>query len=155
MIAERICRECGRTFAGGPRAWYCPECRYLRAKVAAAGYRRNGPTRKLGSADTCAACGGGYVVTSGMQRYCPDCSRAAVMAVDRRQGLAYYAAVKGTSNPARNAKRRKTGLVCVVCGATFDACGKPTICCSDECRRENFNRRWRESYHRRKKQGRG
>ena len=27
MKPPRTCRQCGRTFWGGPRAWYCPECR--------------------------------------------------------------------------------------------------------------------------------
>lgn len=31
-IRPRTCRECGATFDGGPRAWYCPNCRAIRKK---------------------------------------------------------------------------------------------------------------------------
>lgn len=27
VVRLRTCRECGSQFYGGPRAWYCPECR--------------------------------------------------------------------------------------------------------------------------------
>jgi rubrerythrin len=27
VIRTRTCRQCGKEFQGGPRAWYCPECR--------------------------------------------------------------------------------------------------------------------------------
>ena len=26
-LKPRVCRQCGATFLGGPRAWYCPDCR--------------------------------------------------------------------------------------------------------------------------------
>lgn len=29
---NRICKECGIKFSGGPRAWYCPNCRKERQK---------------------------------------------------------------------------------------------------------------------------
>ena len=28
VIKDRVCRQCGAVFQGGPRAWYCPECAY-------------------------------------------------------------------------------------------------------------------------------
>lgn len=31
-ILPRICKECGKSFPGGPRAWYCPDCRRERKK---------------------------------------------------------------------------------------------------------------------------
>lgn len=55
-IRERTCRLCGKQFPGGPRAWYCPECRPIRQKEAAAKQRRNGPERPLGSLDHCTVC---------------------------------------------------------------------------------------------------
>ena len=32
MLLSRICKNCGCTFEGGPRASYCPECRKGRYK---------------------------------------------------------------------------------------------------------------------------
>ena len=106
-----ICRNprCGRSFHGGPRAWYCPMCRAVRkAEQSAACKRRKrrGEVRDLGSLDKCTVCGGQYVVRSANQRYCPTCAPEAIAAVDREQGLAYYAANKTEINPARNAARR-------------------------------------------------
>lgn len=33
MILPRTCRECGCTFQGGPRAWFCPSCGAKRRKL--------------------------------------------------------------------------------------------------------------------------
>ena len=30
-LRQRTCRACGRSFLGGPRAWYCRQCRLGRA----------------------------------------------------------------------------------------------------------------------------
>ena len=69
-MRDRICRQCGMSFYGGPRAWYCPSCRTERARernrnfVAAA--------RPIGSTDKCAVCGKEYIVKAGRQKYCPE-----------------------------------------------------------------------------------
>lgn len=31
-MLPRICQGCGKTFLGGPRAWYCEDCREERKK---------------------------------------------------------------------------------------------------------------------------
>ena len=82
-IRPRTCRECGAIFDGGPRAWYCPECRKIREKESAKHYRDNGPSRPLGSIDRCSVCGKEYVVNSARQRYCPACAPEAIREVDR------------------------------------------------------------------------
>ena len=45
-IKERECRECGKKFEGGPRAWYCPQCRETRR---AESKRKNAENRKNGT----------------------------------------------------------------------------------------------------------
>jgi Zn finger protein HypA/HybF involved in hydrogenase expression len=137
MLNNRVCRECGRIFPGGPRAWYCPSCRKERrdASVRRCKKRsRQGITRKLGSLSPCAVCGKDYVVRSAMQKYCPDCAPEAIRLVDAAQGLAYYHANKATLNPSKNAKRRKIRKTarCIICGKDFPKHG-PAQSCPD-CR---------------------
>lgn len=108
-LRDRICRECGRRFEGGPRAWYCPECRCERDKAQNRAYkarRRIGMTRPLGSVDHCTVCGAAYTVTGPNQRYCPTCAPDAIAAVDRQQALDWYRDNRDHINPVRNAKRR-------------------------------------------------
>lgn len=88
-IRFRVCRECGQTFPGGPRAWYCPECRAKRKKEQKHRYQTAGPVRPIGSTDTCVVCGKPYTVDSGRQKYCPDCAEAAVKAVVRPRKRKY------------------------------------------------------------------
>ena len=91
-LRPRVCRTCGRTFDGGPRAWYCPECRAIRRREQGrAGQARvaAGTTRKLGSTGVCEICGKEYIVSSGLQRYCPGCAPDAVREIDRAQARAW------------------------------------------------------------------
>lgn len=120
-LAPRVCRneDCGREFLGGPRAWYCPECRLeRRRRQSREGKRRKraGEVRELGSEDVCEICGGPYIVQSGNQRYCPECAPCAIAEVDAVQGLAWYDAHKAQTNPTRNAARRIAGKACPDCG---------------------------------------
>ncbi len=132
MMINHNCKICGTVFSGGPRAAYCPDCRAEIMRQRDRERKRNGPLRNLGSTDNCAVCGNQYIVTSGLQKYCPNCAKDAVRAIDRVHGLEYYHANKERINPARNQKRRKTN-VCVICGKEFLANGSPTVTCSDEC----------------------
>ena len=109
-MRECTCRECGKTFPGGPRAWFCPKCRADRRREASRVGKvkeRAGLTRQLGSADQCPVCGQDYIVNSGNQRYCPNCAPDAIRANDAAQGLAYYHANADKINPRRNLARRK------------------------------------------------
>ena len=59
-LRDRVCRTCGSTFPGGPRAWYCPDCRAERTKKTNRAYKaraKAGNTRKIGSTDICQICG--------------------------------------------------------------------------------------------------
>lgn len=132
---NRICRECGKSFQGGPRAWYCPDCRKQREKARAARYRKDGYQRPLGSTDYCRHCGKPYIVQSGLQRYCKECGEENHKLVDRRQSLDYYRQHKGTINPRRNERRRVPERMCVICGKLFRPRGRQIVC-SEQCRRE-------------------
>ena len=87
---DRICRSCGIKFQGGPRAWYCPECRKNRQKEQAAKYRQAPSKRKLGSIDVCENCGEKYIVASGLQKYCEKCSAELHKKMDAERKLEYY-----------------------------------------------------------------
>lgn len=69
--------------------------------------KRQGNSRRLGSTDQCERCGGAYTVVGGLQRFCPECQKAAHLEEDRREGLAYYRANKDNVNSTRNARRRE------------------------------------------------
>lgn len=136
VIRTRKCRQCGREFSGGPRAWYCPGCRMERKNRALERAGIDVVKRPLGSTDKCAICGKEYIVNGSRQRYCPDCASKAVKEVDRQQALKYYNDVKGTYNPARYKKRRVKTKICVICGKEFPCNGTARNTCSDECRKK-------------------
>lgn len=134
-VRDRTCRACGITFPGGPRAWYCPACRLERKRAADRDIKRSGPARPLGSTDTCTVCGGEYTVCGGRQRYCPGCAPDAVKAIDRAQGLEWYAA---NGDPDQRRTQRQAGAAtvpCVICGTVFAPKGK-SLTCSPSCSRE-------------------
>lgn len=106
-IRPRTCHQCTAVFDGGPRAWYCPECRVKRYKARKAAYRQNGPARPIGSTDICNVCGKTYIVNSGMQQYCKDCAAEALRDIDRKQGLEWYKNNSEEYNIARNSVRKE------------------------------------------------
>lgn len=130
-IRPRTCRQCGAIFDGGPRAWYCPECRKIREKESAKRYRDNGPTRPLGSIDRCSVCGKEYVVNSARQRYCPVCAPEAIREVDREASKKWNAE-NGFYD--RTQLERSGQKICVICGKPVPP-GTPRVTCSDECDR--------------------
>lgn len=154
VVKDRTCRQCGRVFAGGPRAWYCPDCRrerQLESQRRSNRRQRAGMSRKLGGIELCPICGKEMVIRSANQKYCPDCSPKMVRAIDSRQSRDYARAVRSTSegrerlNAAKRAARKKhtiAGRVCIVCGAVFVPSRTTQRVCSDECRRKA--RRYRE-----------
>lgn len=127
-LGTRVCRQCGNKFLGGPRAWYCPECREDRRRESDKKHKRIGTQRPLGSIDHCIKCGKEYVVTSARQIYCPDCAPLAVTEVDRKQALERYADVKDVENPARNEKRRVGQKFCALCGKPIPTNGPSKYC---------------------------
>ena len=106
VVKDRICRQCGAVFRGGPRAWYCPKCRRERAKMASQKHKAAGTARPLGSTDYCVICGKPYIVKSARQKYCPACAHDAVRAIDREASKSWNQLHKDTYYPDKNAKRR-------------------------------------------------
>lgn len=140
VIRSRQCRQCGASFPGGPRAWYCPGCRRERKLEREREHKRSGGARKIGSTDLCAKCGGEYIVASGRQRYCPACRDAAVAEAVRpvkREYAKAYAPKRAVNR--QEAKHRK---ICVVCGG-FIAADTATVTCSEACAKE-LRRRWQK-----------
>lgn len=133
VVRARICRECGTSFLGGPRAWYCPECRAERKKMQRKS-RKNKTVRPLGSIDICQNCGEKYIVKSGRQIYCPDCADDVVREKVNAHKRQYMQDNKEKFAPHK-AEMRSNGWVCVVCGKTFDK-DTPTVTCSEECAKQ-------------------
>lgn len=136
MIQNRVCRQCGRSFQGGPRAYYCPSCRDIRRRERDNGLKKAGPVRPLGSMDICERCGKPYIVMSGLQRFCPACRPVHNREYDRKTGLAFYRENSDQINPVRNDRRRVKLRFCVICGKEFPSDGTCRNTCSDECRRK-------------------
>lgn len=104
---NRVCKQCGRTFSGGPRAWYCPECRAERKKEQSrtSKWREvRGLTRKIGSEAICQNCGSKYTINSANQKYCEKCADEMHRKVDNEQGIKYYR--ERINKAERNIKRR-------------------------------------------------
>ncbi|MFQ8899159.1 MAG: hypothetical protein ACLR71_13950 [[Clostridium] scindens] len=89
----------------------------------------------MGGADICQRCGKEYIVCSGTQRYCEECSKIAIMEIDRNQGLEWYKKNADTYNPIRYDRRKVKKRKCSICGREFDPCGTALKVCSPECDR--------------------
>lgn len=142
----RTCRTCGAVFPGGPRAWYCPDCRAARHTESAAAYRerkRAGNVRKIGSTDTCANCGQHYIVVGSNQRYCEKCAHEKIQELDRVQGMQYYEKNKDEINLSRRISRRKENL-CQSCGRPIPAVGGRLFC--SDCEKEGKRKRYAVRY---------
>ena len=138
MLTAHICKICGRTFDGGPRAGYCSECRKIRRKEHDKTFklRKNqGEARQIGKLDLCEICNKPYTVESGTQRYCPECAPNAYTEEIRREKKAYYEANKDVINAKRREERKKSRWrlhICEICGKEyFGLYGYG--CCSQEC----------------------
>ena len=89
-ILTRTCKECGKSFQGGPRAWYCPECREIRKKQQLKEYKyrkRSGNIVPLGSIIKCEICGKEIIKNGGLQRFCDECAAKHLKEVDNEQSL--------------------------------------------------------------------
>lgn len=119
VIRKRTCHTCGVVFDGGPRAWYCPNCRVERRKSSdknAKLNKRAGKNVKLGiTTRLCQVCGKPFIMMSARQKYCKICAPKAIKAVDREQSRGWIKrAVEkyGASYvDERNAKKSKTRAV--------------------------------------------
>lgn len=136
MLQNRTCRECDRSFEGGPRAYYCPSCRNERTRITNAAYRKRkltGEVRHIGSKDKCERCDKEYTVIAGLQRFCPDCQSIHAIEYDRETALPFYHENKDRINPPRKLNRRKRSDECVICGTKFDPVNGSNTC-SDDCK---------------------
>lgn len=89
-MLPRICRECGKSFLGGPRAWYCEDCRGERKKKQLKEFRerkRMGMVIPNGAIIKCEICGKEIIKNGGLQRFCDDCAAEHLKAVDNAQSL--------------------------------------------------------------------
>lgn len=89
-ILTRICKECGRPFPGGPRAWYCPDCRQERKRKHDKEFKerkRSGKVIPNGSIIKCEICGKEIVKNGGLQRFCDECSAKHLKEIDNKQSL--------------------------------------------------------------------
>lgn len=138
-IYDRICRECGKGFKGGPRAWYCPDCRTERRRERQRRYQKNGYERHIGDIDYCHHCKKPYTIEGGLQRYCPECGLIHDKMIDKQQSLAYYRTNKDEINPKRNDRRHCPDRTCIICGKPFRPRGQQKTC-SEECKKEQRRR---------------
>lgn len=152
MIQDRVCHttSCGKAFRGGPRAYYCHECRIERAKQNKIAYlkrKANGEARALGSIDQCERCKRDYNVNAGTQRFCEDCQLIQRLEYDAKTSIVFYHKNKAEINPIRN-ERRRIGLVsCVICEKEFDAEGTVRKTWCEEHAREYINTWWKNHYY--------
>lgn len=133
VLQSRTCKQCGISFTGGPRAWYCLTCRAQRQKESCKKYAKKGrkADRPLGSTDQCKKCGKDYIVNSARQKYCSDCSSSAIKAVVREQKKNYYQKNIDKFIEHRNTVR-KPDRICVICGNSIKT-PTSTITCSAAC----------------------
>lgn len=148
MIQNRTCRECSRSFKGGPRAYYCPECRYERQKKRdrerqAKKRKGIGAERPLGSLDKCERCKKEYTVNAGLQRFCENCQIAHKLEYDHSRAMPKYEKSKERLNPARNYRRRVGERNCDWCGNAYTQTNKQ-LTCSAECKRLLKNKKWND-----------
>lgn len=144
MLQNRICKQCGIEFTGGPRAYYCESCRETRRMASNKEYKvrkKKGLARQIGSIDICIRCGKEYSVNAGQQRFCQDCQKDHNLEHDRITGLKYYHLNKENINPVRNIRRQNGPIKCDWCGKEFITHTR-TKTCSPECSRKIKNHRW-------------
>lgn len=137
-VQDHVCKICGATFRGGPRASYCPSCREERNKAHNREYqqrKRAGKTRNIGSIDYCIKCGNPYTVSSGLQKYCPECASSAIQETVNAKKRE-YARGRLDINSARKSELSEQQLsICAYCGKPYKQ-NRQEKYCSPECKKE-------------------
>lgn len=115
-IQSRICRTCGTSFLGGPRAFYCQECRQERKKQQSKRYKERikyGSVTTLGTIIQCEFCGCNIIKCGGLQRFCHQCAKKHLKIIDNQQSLDWnknnQVKVK-KSKKLYNDKKQATGI---------------------------------------------
>ena len=110
-LRVRVCKHCGKEFHGGPRAWYCPKCRYYRRAEQSRRYKQN---KRLGKSvvigktvRVCVICGNKFIIASANQKYCKDCAAEAIKQKDAKQGTEYYHRMASPEFRAKRSKQRR------------------------------------------------
>lgn len=134
LIRERTCQICGEPFIGHPRSCYCAKCGEERRKQLRKMRNTKKPNRPLGSIDICQACGKEYIVKSGSQKYCPECSEEQIAKNIKAHKKEYR--IKN-QDKIREQKKSHLGkrYICVICGKEFEK-HNVTVTCSTECYKE-------------------
>ena len=143
VVKDRACRQCGATFLGGPRAWYCPSCRLERRREADRKYKAHGTTRPSERKSVVEGKREAHGGRRTRKKYSPVCAPDAVRAVDQAQSRAWNE--QNATPEYRRALRDKAAISrkCVICGTEFRP-KTPSITCSPECSQELKKRRARE-----------
>ncbi len=139
----RTCIDCGKEFMGYPKSKRCPECQSDADKRHNAEYRRrrkNGVARVIGQFYSCEICGKEYMLTSGQQKYCPDCKDKATRARDAELTRKWISAHHDEIE-----KRKYVARACVICGKPIPR-GSQKITCSPECAKAREKQRRRAVY---------
>lgn len=134
VIKTRVCRICEKEFLGGPRAFYCPDCRDEQKKTRKSEYqarKRVGKVRELGSVDICPVCGDEYTVEGSRQMYCPKCADQATKKVVNAHKREFMAE-RIDQVQMRKKEAHSNRNVCLICGNTYTAKSAATTC-SDDC----------------------
>lgn len=123
-ITDKVCKNCGITFSGGPRAWYCPDCRQERAKKANRDHKmrkRLGISRKVGDWQTCIDCGRKYAYYIGASERCPECSKKYGQMIDREKSKEWNKAnrEKYLKTKREHEKRKRTSAGSVKTGEKY------------------------------------
>ena len=139
VLRERTCKICGASFVGYPRSFFCPSCSAERKRQQKKIHNQRKPARPLGSADICQNCGKEYVVKSGRQKYCPECSEKIVLENIRAQKRKY---ALENSEKIKSLKQDTRGkrYICPICGKEFEK-HTSVAACSEKCERELRRRR--------------
>lgn len=145
VIRKRTCRTCGVVFDGGPRAWYCPDCRAERRRRSDKKSKLNkkaGKNIQIGvTTKLCQVCGKPFTVMSARQKYCKVCAVKAIRAIDREQSRGWIKRAVDKYGAGyiseRNAKKRKPLFKkeCVICHKPFMTNIDKVLTCSDKCRK--------------------
>lgn len=87
-MLPRTCKECGNTFQGGPRAWYCPACRIERQRNQNRLFKqrkKSGEVVPIGSVISCVDCGKQFIKEGGQHVRCPECAAKHLKQIDNKQ----------------------------------------------------------------------
>jgi len=150
---KRECKQCGTSFVGGPRAFYCHACRQKRKAESYARYVQNvkaGSVREIGREAQCLICGKAFVIRGGTHFYCDDCAPCVYKENELAGNKRYYDKNKEMLSITESLEKRRGAKFCEICGKPFDNLLNARICGDPACVAERRRRAKRAAYHRHK-----